>query len=111
MAAGYELTQTRPLDADYKKVDEHVREVLKYIFDHEEGFPHDITKVRELHLSQAFCSLLTLPCTSCMIIMEIIKFLQISSHDFFSGESLPELNGFVTKQVWHMSCYCQLGNN
>lgn len=44
MAAGYELTQTRPLDEDYQNVDERVREVLKYIF--EEGFPHNITEVR-----------------------------------------------------------------
>ena len=49
MAAGYELTQTQPLDADFQNVDESVKKVLKYIF--EEGFPHDITEVRELYAS------------------------------------------------------------
>ena len=43
MAAGYELTQTRPLESDYKDIDKKVRVVLEFIF--EKGFPHDITEV------------------------------------------------------------------
>ena len=43
MAVGYELAQLRPREDEYKKVDEKVRSVLKYIF--EEGFPHDINQV------------------------------------------------------------------
>ena len=44
MAAGYELTQTCPGQADYMAVDMRVKPVLEYIF--EEGFPHDITEVK-----------------------------------------------------------------
>ena len=44
MAAGYELTQVRPGQADYMAVDTQVKPVLEYIF--EEGFPHDITEVK-----------------------------------------------------------------
>ena len=43
MAAGYELTQARPGQADYMAVDLRVKQVLEYIF--EEGFPHNITEV------------------------------------------------------------------
>ena len=44
MAAGYELTQTCPGQADYMAVDARVKPVLEYIF--EEGFTHDITEVK-----------------------------------------------------------------
>ena len=44
MAAGYELTQVRPGQADYMAVDTRVKPVLEYIF--AEGFPNDITEVK-----------------------------------------------------------------
>ena len=43
MAAGCELTNLRPGEAEYKTVDEKVRPVLEYIF--EDEFPHDIHQV------------------------------------------------------------------
>ena len=44
MAAGYELTQTCPGQADYMAVDTRVKPVLEYIF--KEGFSHDIVEVK-----------------------------------------------------------------
>ena len=43
MATGYELTQVRPGESEYKTVDKKVRPILQYIL--EEGFPHNISEV------------------------------------------------------------------
>ena len=44
MAAGYELTEVRPGDEDYKAAPSAVRPILEYIF--AEGFPHSIEQVQ-----------------------------------------------------------------
>ena len=83
MAAGYQLTQLRPSEKEYEKMDKKVKLILKYIF--EEGFPHDIDDVSRL-------------VTSLVIVVMVTSLLQISSHDFFSG-SPSELSDFDPSQV------------